>query len=279
MENKCGSTFSKIAVVLSVIAIAIATYCCCFKGPCGGDKTGDEKIKETVISVIKSDPQMIMDAMGEGIAKKREDAIKQLTKDIAANKEALSKMSITFGDKTAKSVFIAFIDPMCKHCIEFQKDVTKALKAKKNTCFHLLPVAIIGEDSVAMAKVYYAVYEKSPEKALSFVEYVVNSTDAMDKDGIEKALKSVGLSSKEIESLLPEGNKKIIANGKKAEELKIPFIPAVFSVIGNEAEIVKSPNLDSILRTADGGPTNIDRSPEEQSSGPKKSGEDKKLGS
>jgi protein-disulfide isomerase len=260
---------------LSVIAIAIAAYCC-FKGPCDSDKAGNEKIKEAVIRVIKNDPQMVMDAMGEGMAKRREDAIKQLGKDIAANKEALAKMSITFGDKAAKSVFIAFIDPMCKHCIEFQKDIVKALKAKKNVCFHLLPVAVIGEDSVTMAKVYYAVYEKSPEKALLFVEYVVNSTDAMDKDGIEKALKSVGLSSKEIESSLPDGDKKIIANGKKAEELKIPFIPAVFSVTGNEAEVVKSPNLDSILRTIDGGPTNIDNPPEERSDSSAKSGKDRK---
>jgi hypothetical protein len=54
------------------------------------------------------------------------------------------------------------------------------------------------------------------------------------------------------------GDKKVIANGKKAEELKVPFIPAVFFVVGNEAEVVKSPNLDSILRTIDGGPPNVD---------------------
>jgi hypothetical protein len=154
---------------------------------------------------------------------------------------------------------------MCKHCIEFQKDVIKTLEAKKNVCFHLLPVAVLGDDSVTLAKIYYVIYERSPEKALSFIKYVANSTEAMDKDGIEKALKSVGLSSKEIESAMPEGDKKVIANGKKAEELKIPFIPAVFHVTGNEAEAVKSPNLDSILRAVDGGSANVDDAPSEES--------------
>jgi protein-disulfide isomerase len=265
MGDNCCSTFSKVAVTVSVVAlvVAVASYFCP-KRPCGGDQTCGGNIREAVVNVIRNNPQMVMDAMGEGMAKKREDVIKQLAKDVAMNKEVLSQMSITFGDRAAKSVFIAFIDPLCKHCIEFQKDAVKALKAKKNVCFHLLPVAVIGEDSITLAKIYYVIYAKSPEKALAFIEYVTNSTEAMDKDGIEKALKSVGLSSKDIESAMPDGDKKVIASGKKAEELKVPFIPAVFHVTGNEAEVVKSPNLDSILRAADGGSPNIDSgSPEE----------------
>jgi protein-disulfide isomerase len=276
MGKDCGSISSKIAIGVSVgaLVVALCSYFCPHNKPCGSDC---DHIKESVVKVIKNDPQVIMDAMGEGMARKREDAIKHLAKNVEENKTALIEMGMTFGNKSAKTTFIAFVDPLCKHCIEFQKDVIKVLKSGKNACFHILPVAVIGDDSVTLAKIYYAVYVKSPEKALSFIENIVNSSEAIDKEGIEKSLKSVGLSSKDIEKELPDGDKKVISNGKKAEELGVPFIPAVFSIVGQNSEIVKSPNIESMIKIIEGVPINTDSknddtSDQESLSSPKKDG-------
>lgn len=251
MENKCCS---RLPLLISVLALVAAVFAYVYpKKSDSIDSASDDKMKTLVVNVIRENPQLIMDAMGEGMAKKREDAIKKLASDVGANKDTLTKMGMKFGDSAAKTSVIAFMDPFCKHCIEFQKDVIKLVQAKKAVNFVLLPVAVLGEDSITLAKIYYAVYEHSPEKALAFIEAIVNSKDPVDKDVIEKALKSVDLSSKEIESLLPAADEKIIANGKKAEELRVPVVPAVIYVTGKEAEMLENPNMDTILKVIETG--------------------------
>lgn len=268
MENKCCS---KLPVLVSILALVVAIFAYVYPKktesvcPCS---SSDEKTKSLVISVIRDNPQLVMDAMGEGMAKKREDTLKELSSDIAKNKETLLKMGMKFGNTSSKTSIVAFVDPLCKHCIEFQKDIVKLVQAKKDVAFTLLPVAVLGEDSITLAKVYYAVYEKNSEKALAFIEAVVNSKDNMDKDGIEKALKTVGLSSKEIDSLLADADQKVIANGKKAEDLRIPIVPAVFCVVGKESYMIQNPNMDAVLKIIETG--------SDENSAPSKESGDKK---
>lgn len=245
MESKCCC--SKLPIILSILALAVAicSYFCPKKNE-QKNETPDDQMKSLVVGVIRDNPQLVMDAMGEGMAKKREDTIKQLASDVAADKGALIKMGMKFGNSSAKTTVIAFIDPCCKHCMEYQKEVVKLVQANKDILFVLLPVAVLGENSINLAKFYYAVYEHIPNKALAFIECILNS--GSDDKAIKKALESIGTSSKVIEPLLQEADEKTIANGKKAEKLKIPVVPAVFCINGSQAEMVETPDMDHILK-------------------------------
>ena len=254
MENK-GSSCCKLGVILSVLALIVASvaYFCPKKeaGPCSSS-TFDEKIKGIMVDVIKQNPQLLMDAMGEGMAKKREDTIKQISTDVAAQKAEIIKQSLKFGKTDSKNSIICFFDPLCKHCIEFQKSMVKLIKAKKDVGFNMLPVAVLGEDSVTLAKVYFAVYEKSPEKAIEFIEKITAEESNMDKASIEKALKAAGLSYKEIEGMLADSDKKLSANGAIAEKLRIPVVPAIFVTKGSEVNMIQATSVDQLLQIVEG---------------------------
>ena len=115
----------------------------------------------------------------------------------------------------------------------------------------MLPVAVLGEDSVTLAKVYFAVYDKSPEKAIEFIEKITAGDSNMDKASIEKALKSAGLNYKEIEGMLADSDKKLSANGAIAEKLRIPVVPAIFVSKGSEVTMIQATGVDQILQSVE----------------------------
>jgi hypothetical protein len=275
MEKNCCSTSAKVSLLVSVVALAVAggSYFC-HKGPCGSgcicqhSGGADDNLRAQVLEIIEHNAQKIMDALGKGMAKDRENSLKQTEKKIIEDKGYLKEKSIILGDKLSKVIVCAFFDPLCDHCRGFQRDVVKILKTKKNICFYLLPLAAIGEDSVTIAKIYYALYERSPERAVAFMEYVANSTEPMNKDEIEKGLKVIGITAKDIEKAAKEQDKIVAGNGQKAQEYAIQFIPTVFSIVGNQAKTIKNPTLETLLKIADGESIYDDESanPDEENS-------------
>lgn len=262
MQNKTSST--KISLILSVVALIIAgaSYMCPKKTclSCSGEK-GDSAIKDQVIQSIKENPQAVVSAMEQGMAEKRDAALKQIPLEVFANKDVISKMSMNFGSKGAKVSFIAFLDPLCKHCIDFQKEMVKIVKSKKNVTFSLMPVAILGEDSITLARIYYAIYSKNPEKALEFIDGVTKFDGQIDKDAIEKILKKVSLNSKDIEAMFAESDKKLAANGTMADKIHIPVVPAVFAIADGKATMMQSVSMDAMLQIVDGGKASQDPAP------------------
>jgi protein-disulfide isomerase len=241
----------KFGTIISIVALiaSIASYLCPKKeSAAGADPTFDEKVKRIILDVIKQNPQMLMDAMGEGIAKKREDAVKQLEKDVLDQKTSLLAQSLRFGNSGSDKMVLCFFDPLCKHCIEFQKSMIKIVKSGKNVSFGILPVAVLGDDSVLLAKVYISVYERSVEKAIGFIEAITEYGDSVDKDAIEKALKTVGLSFKEIENALKEADKKLGANGVMAEKMKVPIVPAIFYINGANSRMIQTTSAEQLDR-------------------------------
>ncbi|MDR2667117.1 MAG: thioredoxin domain-containing protein [Holosporales bacterium] len=254
MEKKC-SLGHKVCAFLSILAlgVSLAAYLGQKESAVKPvDSTFDEKVKNVVIDVMRQNPQLLMDAMGEGIAKKREDAIKQLSKDVAEQKTEISEQSMKFGESGSKNVMLCFFDPLCKHCIDFQKSMIKIVRAKKDVNFRLIPVAVLGDDSITLAKVYLAVYDKSAEKAIAFIEKITATDGEMDKAAIEKALKDVGLDPKKIQETMPDVDKKLAANGAIAEKLKIPVVPAVFFIRGSESTMIQATGVDQLLAVIDG---------------------------
>ncbi len=251
MENKNSSCCNKLSLFVSLAAIAISasTYFCKSNKveEKQTDSTLDERVKSIVLDFIKQDPQCITDAIGEGFAKKRDKELDDLSKNVASKYTEIRKQAIMFGKPDSKNIFVCFFDPLCKHCIDFQKTMIKLIKAKKDATFKLLPVGVLGEDSIKLAKYYLAVYAKNPEKALAFIEKIVTSEKA-DQKAIDSALKDINITADDIKDLLTEGDKQLVSNGMLAEKLKIPVVPATFFMKdGQEAKMVQATGVDQIL--------------------------------
>ncbi len=252
MENsrqKCSGCGCRISVVMSILAllVAAASYFCPKHSTSTVDSsTFDEKIKGIMIETVKQNPQLLMNAMGEGIAKQREDELKQVEKSVAEKSVEISKQASKFGKLESKTSVICFIDPLEKACVELQKNILNLVKAKKDICFKILPVAVLGDDSVTLAKVYLATYEKGAEQALKFIEHITSGKGDMDKAAIDAALKAAGFNSKEIEGMMDDCDKKLAANGKLAESLKIPLIPAIFLTKADKVTMLRLSSADQL---------------------------------
>lgn len=254
MENK-NSPVCKLSLIISVFALIFASASYFFPKKVTDPLTAatlDEKVKGIIIDTVRQDPQMLMDAMGEGIAKKREAAIGELTHSVLDKSSEINKQSMKFGELASKNAIVCFFDPLCKHCVDFQKSMIKLVKSKKDACFKLIPVAALGDDSITLAKVYLAAYEKGAEKALTFIEKIISTEGDITKAEIEKALKTAGLDPKEIEGMMPDADKKLVSNGKLAETLKLPVVPAIFVVRGKEVNILQATGTEQLLEAIEG---------------------------
>ena len=257
MENsnqKCSRCGCKVSVVVSVLALAVAgaSYFCPKHSESAVDSsTFDERIKNIMIDAVKQNPQLLMDAMGEGMAKQREEALKQVEIAVGEKTAEISKLASKLGELESKTSVICFIDPLEKSCVELQRSMIKLIKAKKDVCFKILPVAVLGDDSVTLAKVYLAAYEKGIEQAVKFIDSITSTKGEIDKKAIDNALKSAGLNSKEIEGMLDESDKKLIENGKMADSLKIPVVPAIFLTNGDKTTMLKLTSAEQLESAID----------------------------
>lgn len=252
MENKqkCSGCGCKVSAIISVLAliVAAASYFCPKKSSSGTDSsTFDEKVRGIIVDTVKQNPQLIMNAMGEGIAKQREDELKQIEQAVADKSADVTKQAMKFGKLESKTSVICFIDPLEKACVEIQKQMLNLVKSKKDLCFKILPVAVLGNDSVTLAKVYLAVYEKSAEKAIRFIEHITSGKGEMDKKAIEASLKAAGLDNKEIEGMMDDCDKKLSENGKLAESLKLPLVPAIFTLKDGKATMLRLQSADQLI--------------------------------
>jgi protein-disulfide isomerase len=247
MDDCC---LGKWALALSVVAIGASGYVClktCKSGD-GASSGFDAKVETAVNEVISKRPDIIMEAMSKGVAQKREESIKQLGADVVANRDELNKLAMSFGPSSAKASVLAFIDPTCKHCIEFEKEFLKVVDLKKNVDFKIIPIAVLGEDAVMIGRVYYALYSSSPEKALKFIKFVTNSKEALDKGEIEKGLKSIGADyDKDVEPNMNAADERLAKNGEIAQKIGVPVVPAVFLIEGNKAEMLQNPTENTIV--------------------------------
>lgn len=250
MENK-NQNAGKISLILSIVAIVISAVSFISKKGAKDQEinsTFDERVKSIVIDAVKENPQLLMNAMGEGIAQKREDAMKQISKDVSSKKDNIEKQCLKFGKLESRNIIICFFDPLCKHCMDFQKSMLDMIKEKTDICFKMIPVGVLGEDSEIIAKVYLSIYSKSPEKALAFIEKILNDPETLDRNNIMKIVSSIGLNAKEIEGMTKDSEKKLAENNELFQELRIPVVPAIFINKGSNISMSQETDIESIKR-------------------------------
>jgi protein-disulfide isomerase len=228
----------------------------CSKSGSGGGADGvgfKEKVASIVLSTIKENPNAIVDAMGDGISKKRDETIQQIAKTVLERRDEVEKLSLVFGDRSAKKSIICFFDPLCPHCIEFQKAVAEMVSAKKSVCFKLLPIVVIGEDSLTLARLYVSAYRANQEKALKVVAAVseVAGKAPINQKSIEESLKTAGMDPKDVKMKDQEVDKQLMSIGDLANNLKIPLVPAIFVTDGVAISALTSPSREALVQAVD----------------------------
>jgi protein-disulfide isomerase len=251
-KERCAAC-GKISIALSVLALAVSVvghFKPCFKP--GAEGMSDEQIREAVLEAIRANPQIVVDAMGEGMALRRDEEFKKLAERINASKAEVDKMCMVFGKAASKNVVTCILDPLCKHCIEFLKSMIKMATAGHDVCFKVMPVAVLGADSVTVAKIYIACYEKNPVGTLKVIDAVVNCKKELNKDVITQILKETGFNPAEIESMMDSSDAKIARNGEFAERAGIPLVPAIIVSTPNGVKFVQATDIEQLTQEIKG---------------------------
>jgi protein-disulfide isomerase len=252
----------------------VAIGACFFQKRCtgGSDAAFQEKVKNVVIDVAKQNPQLLVDAIGEGVSKKREDAIKQMSANVKARMEEIDKHSMKFGETKSTRTVVCFFDPLCKHCIEFQKNMVQMVEKKADVCFKIVPVAILGEMSTKLAKTYIALHEVAPAKTLAFLGAIVKTKGEIKETTIKAAVEEQALKMQEVEGKMLEAEKKLIENDTLAEGLGIPVVPAIFVSTGGEFDMAQSASQEQLLGMLGLPPKNPPTGEQQKATGPAATG-------
>lgn len=209
--------------VLSVMALNKANKFCSVKE----NDNIEERIKTEVKEVITKNPQLILDAISQGLVDKRDNLLKQSATNVESNKADIIKSAIRMGDVNSKATAIFFFDPTGTPCKEAQKIIANMIKTNKSVCFYLIPVSILGENSEKVTKVYYQLQEldkqKSSNKLGEFLQEI-------SKEGatVDKVLDIIKVNKHELNKYSEVSKTKMASNRELLEKLKISSLPAVF---------------------------------------------------
>ena len=236
--KKCVLILALAACIMSVIALNKVNKICTIAN---SNNNIEDKIKTEVKEVITKNPQLVLDAISNGLVNKRDNIMEQSALSIENNKADIIKLAIRVGDANAKFVTICFFDPAGTPCKEAQKVIAEIVKQNnKKMCFYLLPVSILGDKSEKLAKVYYQLQamdkdnaKKSDKNTNKFGDFL----QEIAKDGatIDKVLDLIKVNKHELKKYEDIAKSNLNKNTELLEKLKVASLPAIFVSNQNNA--------------------------------------------
>ena len=253
--KQCIMILSLTACILSAFALNKVNKMCNTKV----NDNIEERIKEEVKDVIEKNPQLILDAISNGLVSKRENILEQSAVNVDNNKSDVIRSAIKVGEHNTKFSTVLFFDPAgtpCKEALKQIVDILNDSKAGKKMCFYLIPVSILGDASEELAKVYYKLQafdndksKKSKDKSNKFGEFL----QEIVKDGatVDKVLDKMKINKHELKKYEEIAKSNLSRSNELLEKLKISSLPAIFVSNNNSSskkyEIIHKSNFLSNL--------------------------------
>jgi protein-disulfide isomerase len=204
-----------------------------------------QEIQNIFLELIREKPELFMGAMNEGMQAQQDKLRIEMEKGATDMKDKLVSTGISLGSPQASVHMIAFMDPMCPHCHEFHKIVNVLLQKRQDIVIHVIPVAILGPNSVAMSKILIATAKQGADKMNNFFNKFISKTSDIDRTKLLQMAKDSGVdvAKMEKEEVAEETEKTLIAYTQLAEQLKVPGVPTVFGV-QKDGKVVIVPPMD-----------------------------------
>ncbi len=230
--KKCIMLLAMAACILSVFALNKVNKVCNMKV----NDNIEERIKTEVKEVIIKNPQLVLDAISNGLVSKRDNILEQSATNVENNKYEVIKSAFKVGEQNTKFTTICFFDPAgapCKDALKQIVDIMNDSKSSKKMCFYLLPISILGDKSEKLAKVYYQLQafdndksKKSKDKTNKLGEFL----QEIVKEGatIDKVLDKIKINKHELKKYEEIAKSNLLKNNELLEKLKISSLPAIF---------------------------------------------------
>lgn len=219
-----------------------------------------QEIQDIFLQMIREKPDMFMGAVSDAMQAQQDKMRGDMEKAATNIKDKLLTTGITLGSPKPDVHLIAFFDPMCPHCHDFYRLAAALVDKRKDLAIHIIPVAILGPNSVAMAKILLATSQQGVDKMHSFFLKFVNKTAEIDRAKLLQMAKDSGIDVAKMEKdeLAEATEKNLISLTQLAEQLKIPGVPTIFG-LQKDGKLVIVPPMDidgfnKALDSLKGGP-------------------------
>ena len=230
--KKCIMLLAMAACILSVFALNKVNKVCNMKV----NDNIEDRIKIEVKEVIIKNPQLILDAISNGLVSKRDNILEQSAINVENNKYEVIKSAIKVGEQNTKFTTICFFDPAgapCKDALKQIVDIMNDNKAGKKMCFYLLPVSILGDKSEKLAKVYYQLQAFDNDKSKKLKDKTNKLGEFLQeivKEGatVDKVLDKIKINKHELKKYEEIAKSNLLKNNELLEKLKISSLPAIF---------------------------------------------------
>ncbi len=220
-----------------------------------------QEIQDIFLQMIREKPDLFIGAVNDAMQAQQDKMRSDMEKAATDMKDKLMTSGITLGSAKPDVHLIAFFDPMCPHCHDFYRLAADLVEKRRDLAIHIIPVAILGPNSVAMAKILLATSQQGVDKMNTFFLKFINKTAEIDRAKLLQMAKDSGIDVVKMEKdeLAEATEKTLVSLTQLAEQMKIPGVPTIFG-LQKDGKLVIVPPMDidgfnKMIDSFKGGPT------------------------
>ncbi|MBY0281101.1 MAG: DsbA family protein [Alphaproteobacteria bacterium] len=204
-----------------------------------------QEIQDIFLAMIREKPDLFIGAVNDAMQAQQDKMRSDMEKAATDMKDKLLTQGITLGSAKAEAHLVAFFDPMCPHCHDFYRLAAALVEKRHDLAVHIVPVAILGPNSVAMAKILIATSQQGVDKMNTFFLKFVNKTAEIDRAKLLQMAKDSGIDVAKMEKdeLAEATEKMLVSLTQLAEQMKIPGVPTIFG-LQKDGKMVIVPPMD-----------------------------------
>jgi protein-disulfide isomerase len=248
------SGYISAAVISATVALGTTYFMT--KSETKGTFTDAQKqeIQKTLLDFLREKPDAFIGAVNEGVQNQQDKLRADIEKNANSAKDTLFTSGIALGNAQADVRFASFIDPMCPHCHEYMKLAFSLLQKRQDFTMNLIPVAILGPNSVAVGRTMIAASLQGVEKFKTFMEKFIDKAADLDRAKLLVLAKESGLDVAKLEKdeASEATEKALTENVRLFDSLKTSAVPTVFGgkKLGNLI-IIPPMDLDNFSKLID----------------------------
>ena len=244
--NKVNAIYvSVLALIVAVAALVMCILCC-------HNKSAEPAMvsEEGVMAVLSNNPQMIIDALQRGEAKRQEEA-RAAKKLVADNIEEINNYAASpvIGNEKGEITVVEFFDFACGYCHKLAPTLMSIMDKNSDVRVVLKPLFFLSPQSQYAAKALYAAAEQGYAK--EFYKNIMENPGQLSEAKIDELAVKAGV---DLEKMKADMNSDKVAKAMTdtsslAEKIRVTGVPTLV-VEGNMIQTLSESDIQRAIDEA-----------------------------
>ncbi len=237
---------SVLALIVAVVALVMCIMCCAKKNAAPAVVS-----EEGVMAVLTNNPQLIIDALQRGEAKRQEEARAQAQKLVAENIDEINNYEVSpvIGNEKGEVTVVEFFDFACGYCHKLAPTLMNILDKNADVRLVLKPLFFLSPQSQYAAKALYAADEQG--KAKEFYVNIMENPGQLSEAKIDELAVKAGVDLEKMKADMnsAEVSKAMTDTSTLAEKIRVTGVPTLV-VEGNMIQTLSESDIQRAIDEA-----------------------------